>query len=1053
MGYGRHLPAISKGPGGAKLFSAQAKRTRGSTKLKLVPIQSGSSPAKSTPSPTKHTKSQSNHHTANDELDWEDIGAYVPIPPASSKPHTKTSQDYMQEWLPKRQNYLDVLLGNEAPPVALDCFRCGSVGGTTWRCKDCVSTFRQPFCLTCMRETHFAVPFHRVEVYHPKKYFQASWLWKVGVYVKVGSCSGKDSCTSSSSTSDDTFGSNMPDSGNAANWTDHDDFSFGAKPAGRYHNAMKVLTVVHTNGVHHLPFRFCRCSDTFPEDAQLLHAGFYPSTYTDVRTVFTFSLLNDYNLSTLECFTSTHHFYAKLRRLTNKAFPGSVPDRTRELRRAGRQWRSLKEWRRCGMGHTGKVPQKGDLALFCAGCPQPGVNLPDDWEEDPEQWKFTRSFVGDGNMTCVHRSRPGQSDVYIKDGEGYMTAREPYGEHIRTTVEVKEKRTCHEHRAVSDKSKIHKGCDATGIGAWACMRHGCFCPGGVVDFQKGERQMNMDYALSESLENTCPDGTSRIILAYDINCQYSIHLKTRMKKGQYLRLRDNLLFVYGIGLFHVHGHKDSCHPRYALTFIRGAGVASGEILESLWAVVNEVARTTATMTMAHRLEVLDAIFGDSNWKKMLNLVPALCKNWSNSRLELARAEEDFELLDETASPEQRLQWQFQLDQAHKMREKHPERPTSMDILNVQLDRPPTQARVQHDLMAKEQTSNTGLGVTSWVVFGLKIQENHEVREQCKGFIKDLDQVLTDAQALEVTKRREQLQTDINTFYDTAAALFPDADFKEIQCDNPPDEPAHIDGSDDLNISPSPQANPFSLLHNDAENVTLPLPSSFPSETPPSMQGAHGCELELRIAQLNDCLEKVRTDIGHKSFLYRSSVRLAEGKKGKTRGYTAISNVDQHMRLNIKIYHKSRWALSRLGAEQSVMNRYRRITKSDTKAITAIYQPNARGQRNKSLSWIWTTDVQGDSARSAYLAELYRVNWIKAKCRAERWKEEHILLSAEMEWVLNFFESQQDKCKAWANLTRDRPGHYAYARRKSDMWRLLGVHAEGMFDKTRRRIEK
>ena len=32
-----------------------------------------------------------------------------------------------------------------------------------------------------------------------------------------------------------------------------------------------------------------------------------------------------------------------------------------------------------------------------------------------------------------------------------------------------------------------KNRDATGIGACACARHGCFVPHTVVDFQKGER--------------------------------------------------------------------------------------------------------------------------------------------------------------------------------------------------------------------------------------------------------------------------------------------------------------------------------------------------------------------------------------------------------------------------------------------------------------------------------------------------------------------------------------------------------------------------------------
>lgn len=46
--------------------------------------------------------------------------------------------------------------------------------------------------------------------------------------------------------------------------------------------------------------------------------------------------------------------------------------------------------------------------------------------------------------------------------------------------------TCNEHHAVKDRFIAHKGLDVTGIGATACARHGCFCPGSVVNFVKGE---------------------------------------------------------------------------------------------------------------------------------------------------------------------------------------------------------------------------------------------------------------------------------------------------------------------------------------------------------------------------------------------------------------------------------------------------------------------------------------------------------------------------------------------------------------------------------------
>ena len=47
--------------------------------------------------------------------------------------------------------------------------------------------------------------------------------------------------------------------------------------------------------------------------------------------------------------------------------------------------------------------------------------------------------------------------------------------------------TCNNHQAINQANAAHGKLEATGIGATACARHGCFVPHNVVDFQKGER--------------------------------------------------------------------------------------------------------------------------------------------------------------------------------------------------------------------------------------------------------------------------------------------------------------------------------------------------------------------------------------------------------------------------------------------------------------------------------------------------------------------------------------------------------------------------------------
>ncbi|KAH6885024.1 hypothetical protein BKA70DRAFT_1124545, partial [Coprinopsis sp. MPI-PUGE-AT-0042] len=330
----------------------------------------------------------------------------------------QSSHDYMLEWkTEKRKSYLNELLQREAPPTVRKCTHCATADcSVLWRCSDCLGC--SSICTTCCRNKHLDLPFHRVEICEGV-YYQPSWLWRTGVFVNL--CPTR-TCSASSGLSTSATPNISSCDDESSHWTNTDDLTFGAKPSGRFYNGRKVITVVHPNGIHYMPFQFCNCNDAPQEEVQLLKMAFYPSTFRDTRTVFTYSLLDNYTLETLECFTSTQHYYSKLHRLTNNDFLMAVPDRTRELRRVGRQWRNLMELRSHGFGHLNREPSKGQLAHFCAACPQPGVNLPDGWEEDNEQWKYTQSIVGDGNMKCVHRYQRSQTnDIYLKSGEGFLT--------------------------------------------------------------------------------------------------------------------------------------------------------------------------------------------------------------------------------------------------------------------------------------------------------------------------------------------------------------------------------------------------------------------------------------------------------------------------------------------------------------------------------------------------------------------------------------------------------------------------------------------------------
>ena len=92
-----------------------------------------------------------------------------------------------------------------------------------------------------------------------------------------------------------------------------------------------------------------------------------------------------------------------------------------------------------------------------------------------------------------------------------------------------------------------------------------------------------------------------------------------MERSLELSLSSSLELRTGIGLFHIHGHQDSCLSCVSPSYISGAKQVDGEIIETLWAPLNNVSRSIHGMTLAHRQEVLDAHMNHSNWKKLVHI--------------------------------------------------------------------------------------------------------------------------------------------------------------------------------------------------------------------------------------------------------------------------------------------------------------------------------------------------------------------------------------------------------------------------------------------------
>ncbi|KAG2335602.1 hypothetical protein BDR05DRAFT_978930 [Suillus weaverae] len=165
-------------------------------------------------------------------------------------------------------------------------------------------------------------------------------------------------------------------------------------------------------------------------DIQMFRHGFFPASFNRPKTVFTFGVLNDFILDNLECGTSAMNYYSKLWQMTSSMFPHLVP-----LMRVARQ---IMKWH--GFGHRSDTPSTGELALFCPACPQPGINVllsGDESLDETPSWKFTWSFVMDGNFKAehLHPIKP-FDEVWLSDGLGFMVGKDRYKMHLEEAADM-----------------------------------------------------------------------------------------------------------------------------------------------------------------------------------------------------------------------------------------------------------------------------------------------------------------------------------------------------------------------------------------------------------------------------------------------------------------------------------------------------------------------------------------------------------------------------------------------------------------------------------------
>ncbi|KAI6004934.1 hypothetical protein EDD15DRAFT_2155191, partial [Pisolithus albus] len=755
----------------------------------------------------------------------------------------------------------------------------------------------------------------------------------------------------------------------------------------------------------------CQCLDADSYHRQLFKAKLCASTFDKPSTAFTFTVLDNFLWENLECGTSGMNYYSKLCRVTSNVFPHLVPNRYRELLQLARQWRVLKLLKWNAFQDEMERSSPGDLALFCAACPQPGINVDPDVDLDELVWKYTRTVVMDGNFKAehMHEKRP-DDQVWLMDGRGFMVAHLPFK--TRHILHAGQKSACHNHRAISQANVSRRKLSATGIGATACAQHGCFYPHSVVDFQKGERQLNMDYSLSNALGYNMT-GIKNVLCFYDINCSYMKNLRKRVDNSPFLHIPSSLQIVLGIGIWHVHGHKQECYARYAPLFLQGSGWVDGEIIETLWSILNIVSTSTRGMSSPHCQELLDFQMNDSNFMKMIRIaVDSLSRKLKATRASVAMARDAFTKLDEAISSENRQAWSIQEESALGgcIRDV-----SMMDIFEIQLKKAPTVRAVELELLEVPSQRGTRQGAASWITHGLGIEESEITLSITR---KDSSKYPSETKRLAMARRADRLAVDQSRFIvDGQIYLAPlhqgtDADDYSAGMTDVAHHMSAVDdvvsGEEDSKGSMDEAADAVPLKMT--KIAPLPLPSNFGIERCRAAGADELVEMELKlqIGQANDALHGLRIALVDKAVAFRGVVRKATSYSMRTRAWQMVNSIDISVRQQAAIYKRCREAMIALGADTDTLTRFQQLQKSHMAVRTAAFLQNAHDHRSSNLPWFWCMDIPRTTSSKNWLTEFYRIHWLRAKAVKDRWEEEEDLLVSEFHWTMNFFKFRAKK---------------------------------------------
>ncbi|KAG1834749.1 hypothetical protein EV424DRAFT_1531955 [Suillus variegatus] len=323
---------------------------------------------------------------------------------------------------------------------------------------------------------------------------------------------------------------------------------------------------------------------------------------------------------------------------------------------------------------------------------------------------------------------------------------------------------------------------------------------------------------------------------------------------------------------------------------------------------------------------------------MIRMKRTLCRKYKLARNGISESGKAFDRLDEAAPSHLKTEWlaRERIAQSSRLND-----PSAMDEYEINIKMAPSKKEIELRLLEEGNARNAApshRSVAMWISTGLAIEEA-QIALLIK--VRGIGRRSTETQRLDIAHQCDQLQGQIDGF---------DAD------DEPED--LNIDILDDLDDDPADFTETSHTWTNSPELTVIPLPSNLRVDRCRRCMAEDLIPLEMspREGQANDALHNLCIYLCNKAILFRTTIRQAKSQALKTQAWSQVMSVQQAVSLHASIYTKTRKQMMKLEPGQDQLQKYKPLLCEQLKISTAEGDPNARGQRNESLAWFWSVEV-------------------------------------------------------------------------------------------------